>query len=94
MANRTVSAEFVVCPGCGEKHAECADWVKSMPHRELCSCGAELLVWFEEQRTYHAELLQATEAPKVKQSKKGKKKSGKKDRRKEKKDKKRRKKKR
>jgi hypothetical protein len=57
MVLRTMSREWVVCPGCGEKHGECADWVKSMPHRELCSCGVEMLCWFESEITYHAEII-------------------------------------
>lgn len=57
MALRTVSSEWILCPGCGKKHDECPDWVKSMPHREICSCGAEMLCWFESAITYHAELL-------------------------------------
>ena len=57
MVLRTVSRNCVVCPVCGEKHGECGDWVKSMPHRELCSCGVEMLCWFESEITYHAEIL-------------------------------------
>lgn len=57
MVLRTVSRDWIVCPGCGEKHGECVDWVKSMPHRERCSCGAEILCWFESEITYHAEML-------------------------------------
>jgi hypothetical protein len=57
MLLRSVSRDWVVCPGCGEKHGECADWVKSMPHREICSCGAEMVCWFETEITYHAEIL-------------------------------------
>jgi hypothetical protein len=90
MVLRTVSRDWVVCPVCGEKHGECADWVKSMPHRERCSCGTEMLCWFESEITYHAEILavpkRAIEKEKKKKPKdkdrraelKAKKKSGKK----------------
>jgi hypothetical protein len=73
MVLRTVSRNWVVCPACGEKHGECADWVKSMPHRELCSCGVEMLCWFESEITYHAEILaepkRATQKKKEKKAK-------------------------
>jgi hypothetical protein len=61
MVLRTTSREWVVCPGCGEKHGECGDWVKSMPHRELCACGVEMLCWFENEITYHAEIVREPE---------------------------------
>jgi hypothetical protein len=70
MVLRTMSREWVVCPGCGEKHGECADWVKSMPHRELCSCGAEMLCWFESEITYHAEIVGKPERGSKKEKKK------------------------
>lgn len=82
MGLRTMSSEWVICPGCGEKHSECPDWVKSMPHREICSCGAEMLCWSETEITYHAELL--TEVPE-KDKKNRKKKSKNKDKKKKKK---------
>jgi hypothetical protein len=73
MVLRTMSREWVVCPGCGEKHGECADWVKSMPHRELCSCGVEMLCWFESEITYHAEIVgEPKSVTKKKKEKKGK----------------------
>ncbi len=80
MILRTVSRDWVVCPGCGEKHGECADWVKSMPHREICSCGAEMLCWFESEVTYHAEIAgQPARKKKKKEGKNKKKKAEKKD---------------
>lgn len=57
MLLRTANSDWIICPGCGEKHGECADWVKSMPHREICSCGAEMLCWSETETTYHAEIV-------------------------------------
>jgi|UPI0005584BEB hypothetical protein len=70
MVLRTVSRDWVVCPSCGEKHGECSDWVKSMPHRELCSCGVELLCWYESEITYHAEILTGAEPASEKKKKK------------------------
>ncbi len=72
MILKTVSRDWVVCPGCGERHGECGDWVKSMPHRELCSCGAVMLCWFETETTYHAQM---EIPPKPKKSKKKKRKN-------------------
>jgi hypothetical protein len=74
MLLRSVSRDWVVCPGCGEKHGECADWVKSMPHREICSCGAEMLCWFVTETVYHAEIVGEPERSKKekKKDKKGK----------------------
>lgn len=84
MSLRTVSSEWIICPGCGEKHSECPDWVKSMPHREVCSCGAEMLCWSETEVIYHAELL--TESPREGKKRKKKDKSKKKRGKKKKKD--------
>jgi hypothetical protein len=84
MALRTISSEWIICPGCGKKHSECPDWVKSMPHRELCSCGAEMLCWSETEITYHAELLGGPEKEDRKRRKKKlKKKDGKKKKKKD-----------
>lgn len=88
MGLRTMSSEWIICPGCGKKHKECPDWVKSMPHREICSCGAQMLCWSETEIVYHAELLkepaEEEKGSRKKNSKKkdGKKKKKKKDRRK------------
>ncbi|HEY2038885.1 MAG TPA: hypothetical protein VGG95_04430 [Edaphobacter sp.] len=71
MLLRTVSRDWIACPACGERHGECANWVKSMPHREICSCGAEMLCWFETEITYHAEVLGEQERKK-REKKKGK----------------------
>jgi hypothetical protein len=76
MSLRTASSEWVICPGCGERHEGCVDWVKSMPHREVCSCGAEMLCWFETETIYYAEAL--SEPATTAEKKKGKKKDGKK----------------
>jgi hypothetical protein len=85
MILRTTHREFVVCPHCRKKHGECLDWVKSMPHREMCSCGKEFLCWFETETAYFAEPIEAGEQPKLKKKKKkkdkGKKKKGKKGKR-------------
>lgn len=78
MILRTVSRDWVVCPACGEKHGECGDWVKSMPHREICSCGAEMLCWFESEITYHAEIAGQPARNKKKKEEKKKKKAEKK----------------
>ena len=40
MILRTVSRDWIVCPSCGERHGE------------LCSCGVEMLCWFEREVTY------------------------------------------
>ena len=71
---RTMSPEYIVCPTCGEKHKDCSDWVKSMPHKETCSCGAQMLCWFETEVTYHAEVIETGEIPnrKKKKAEKGK----------------------
>ncbi len=73
MVLRTASVEGIICPSCGESHGECADWVKSMPHREVCTCGEEMLCWFESETVYFAEGL-----GKAKESRRKKKKSKKK----------------
>jgi hypothetical protein len=84
MLLRSASRDWIVCPGCGEKHGECADWVKSMPHREICSCGAEMLCWFETEVLYHSEIVGKPERKKKgKKDRKGK--EGKKARKKKKK---------
>lgn len=83
MGLRTMSSEWVICPGCGKKHSECRDWVKSMPHREMCSCGAEMLCWSETEISYHAELLsEPVEEARTDRKKKSKKKDGKKKKKK------------
>jgi hypothetical protein len=64
-----MSPEYIVCPTCGEKHKDCSDWVKSMPHKETCSCGAQMLCWFETEVTYHAEVFETGEIPKKKAEK-------------------------
>jgi hypothetical protein len=44
-----------------------------MPHRELCSCGVEMLCWFESEITYHAEIVaEPKRIPKKKKEKKAK----------------------
>lgn len=84
MGLRTVSSEWIICPACGKKHSECPDWVKSMPHRELCSCGAEMLCWSETEIIYHAELLnEPAEEGKKRRKKKSKKKDEKKKKKKD-----------
>ena len=80
MLLRTVSRDWVICPGCGEKHRDCSDWVKSMPHRERCSCGAEMLCWFETETTYYAEMAGEPDERKKPKKKDGKGKARKKKR--------------
>jgi hypothetical protein len=80
MILKTMHPEFVVCPHCRKKHGECSDWVKSMPHRETCSCGEQFLCWFETETVYFAEAIEAEakEQPRLKKKKKHKKDKGKK----------------
>jgi hypothetical protein len=54
-----------------------------MPHREVCSCGAEMLCWSETETVYHAELLsEPEEKDRKSRKKKSKKKDGKKKKKK------------
>jgi hypothetical protein len=77
MILKTASRDWVVCPSCGERHSECGDWVKSMPHREVCSCGVEMLCWFETVTTYHAQIELQPKPKRGKREKSKKKKKGK-----------------
>jgi hypothetical protein len=77
MILNTASRDWIVCPSCGERHGECVDWVKSMPHREVCSCGVEMLCWSETVTTFHAQ-IELRLKPKIDKKKKSQKRKKKK----------------